>query len=69
MTADNNDKFVTIKEAAYTLELPYWKLLRAVRAGLIPSYQFLTSRRLVLPSEVTAYILSSRKGGAPGGAP
>lgn len=45
-----------IKEAAETLGLPYWKLNRAVRQNLVPSYTLLNSRRYVRVSEVLACI-------------
>jgi excisionase family DNA binding protein len=50
------EKFSTLKEAAALLGVPYWKLQRAVKYGLIPSYKLLNSRPLVLPSEVIAAI-------------
>ena len=49
---DNTEKFVTVKEAALQLGLPYWKLNRAVNSQLVPSYTFFNKRRLVLISEV-----------------
>jgi hypothetical protein len=64
MTRDGFElnKLVPIKLAADLLSLPYWKLLRSVRAGLIPSYRLLNSRKLVRPSEVIAAIERSRSG-------
>jgi hypothetical protein len=58
------EKLVTIKVAAASFGLPYWKLLRAVKAGIIPSYTPFNTRRLVLLSEVNFYIQSTRSGGA-----
>ncbi len=65
MTRDNSDleKLLPIKSAADKLGLPYWKLLRAVKAGDVSSYRFFNSRRLVRPSEVIAVIERSRTGG------
>lgn len=57
------EKLVIIKVAADYFGLPYWKLLRAVKSGLIPSYSPFNSRRLVYLSEVSAYIHSTRSGG------
>jgi hypothetical protein len=57
------EKLITIKVAAANFGLPYWKLLRAVKAGIIPSYTPFNSRRLVLLSEVNCYIRSTRSGG------
>lgn len=51
----------TIKAAAYSLNLPTWKLRRAVKLGLVPSYALLNSRRLVRISEVVAAL--TRMGG------
>jgi hypothetical protein len=54
------EKLHTIKEAAGYLNLPYWKLQRAVKADLVRSYTLLNSRRLVRLSEVVQFIESSR---------
>lgn len=53
----------TIKQAAATLGLPYFKLARAIKKGLIPYYTLCNSRRLVRVSEVLAVIDASRAGG------
>jgi hypothetical protein len=65
MTRDNSnfEKPVPIKLAADQLGLPYWKLLRAVKAGQVPSYRFFNSRKLVRPSEVVAVMERTRMGG------
>jgi hypothetical protein len=57
------EKLVIIKVAADHFGLPYWKLLRAVKRGLIPSYSPFNSRRLVYLSEIQSYIDSTRSGG------
>ena len=49
----DDERFVTLKVAAYELGLPYWKLLRAVKAGTIPTYRILNSRRLVRVPELS----------------
>jgi hypothetical protein len=43
----NPDRLLTLKQAAESLGLPYFKLQRAARAGLIPTYRLLNSRRYV----------------------
>jgi hypothetical protein len=57
------EPFLSIKECAHQLGLQYFKLQRAVQAGLVPSYTFFNSRKLVRLSEVVAVIKSSRGGG------
>jgi len=60
------EKFYRLKEAAALLGLPYWRLQRAVKDNLLPSYPLPGSSRcrLVLPSEITAAIMRPRHGGA-----
>jgi hypothetical protein len=41
----------------------YWKLQRAAKQGLIKTYTFFNSRRLLRLSEVLAWIEASRRGG------
>lgn len=48
------EPLVTFKEAAEQLGLPYFKIQRAARAGLIPTYSLLNSRRYVRVSELIA---------------
>jgi hypothetical protein len=57
------EPLLTIKEAARILNLPTWKLGRAVRRGLVQSYCLLNSRRLVRISEVVRVIERTREGG------
>jgi excisionase family DNA binding protein len=62
MSQDTNlgtEKYITMKQAAFFLGLPYWKIQRAVKAGQLPSYQLFNSRRLVRLSEVEASIQQS----------
>jgi hypothetical protein len=47
-----NDRYHTIKNASKALNIPYWKLLRAVNAGLIPHHRLLNSTKYVRLSEV-----------------
>ncbi len=63
-TNSPSNDLVPIKVAAAQLGLHYWKLERAVKAGLVPSYTLLNSRKLVRPTEVLAVIEASRVGGA-----
>jgi hypothetical protein len=53
------EQFISIKECAEQLGLRYFKLQRAVRANLVPSYTLLNSRKLVRLSEVVVAIESS----------
>ena len=48
------EKYLTLKQAAELLNLPYYKIQRAVRNGLIPTHQLFNSRKYVLESEVRA---------------
>lgn len=57
------EPLLTIQAAAAALCLHTWKLRRAIKVGLIPSYRLLNSRRLVRLSEVVAVIDSSRQVG------
>lgn len=57
------DRVMPVLEAARLLGLPAWKLRRAAKAGLFPSYQLGNSRRLIRPAEVLTFIFSTRQGG------
>lgn len=57
------EPLITLRRAAEVLGLPEFKIVRAARAGLIPTYRFFNSRRLVRLSEVIAVIENSRVGG------
>lgn len=59
----DHEPLVTLKHAAESLGLPYFKIQRAARAGLIPTYFVYNSRRLVRLSEVLAVINGTRQGG------
>lgn len=50
------EPFVSIVQAAEALGVHKWALRRAVKTGLIPSYQPFNSRKLVKLSEVVAFI-------------
>ncbi len=50
MTSDDIDqmqRLLTYREAAKTLGIPYFKVQRAAKLGLIPTYGILNSRRYV----------------------
>lgn len=53
-TQQNAERLFTIKAAAEQIGLPYWKLGRAVKRGLVPSHTLLNSKRLVRLSEIVA---------------
>src|SRR5437764_557829 len=57
------EPLLTYKAAAKALNLPYFKMQRAARAGLFPTYRVLNGRRLLKLSEVVAVIDSTREGG------
>jgi excisionase family DNA binding protein len=56
----NTEQFLTLKQAALELGLPYHQLQRATRRGLIPSYKPFGKRPLVRIAEVTAFIEAYR---------
>jgi hypothetical protein len=57
------EKYITLHEAADIFGLPYFKILRAAKQKVIPTYTIFNSRRLVRASEVEAIIVASREGG------
>lgn len=59
-----HEPLITLKQAAGRLGLPYFKVQRAARSGLLPIYHLYNSRQLVRLSEVIAIVDASRKGGA-----
>lgn len=56
------ERLLTINEAAKVLGLHAWKLRRAVKTGIVPSYKILNARRLVRLSDIQAVIEASREG-------
>lgn len=58
------EPLVTFMVAAQRLGLPYHRIQRSAKAGLIPIYKLGQSRKLVRVSEIIAVINSSRTGGA-----
>jgi len=59
-----HEPLITLKQAADQLGLPYYKVQRAARSGLLPTYHLYNTRRLVRLSEVIEIVDASRKGGA-----
>jgi hypothetical protein len=65
MTSDTGgpvEPLRTVKQAAAEVGIPYFKLARAIKGGLIPHYTLYNSRRLVRVSEVLAVIDATREG-------
>lgn len=44
---DDLDQLRTYRDAAAALRIPYFKVQRAARAGIIPTYSILNSRKYV----------------------
>jgi len=57
------EPFSTVKQVAGLLNLPYWKLQRAVKRGEVPSYTAFNRRRVLRLSEVVACIEQTKTGG------
>lgn len=55
------EKLLTIRQAADELGLPYWKVNRAVQAGLVPSYSLFNTRKLVRISELLQAIKNQKE--------
>lgn len=62
------EKLLTYKAAADALGIPYFKIQRAAKAGLFPTYRLLNGRPLLRLSEVVAAINASRSESAGGAA-
>ena len=58
------ERLLTYRATAEALGVPYFKIQRAARAKLFPTYQLLNGRRLLKLSEVVVAIDASREGGA-----
>jgi hypothetical protein len=56
------EKLYTLLNAAYRLGLPAFKLRRAAKRGLFPTYSLLNGRKLVRLSEIITAIETSRTG-------
>lgn len=57
------EKLLTYKGAAAALGIAYFKIQRAARSGIFPTYRLLNSRPLVKLSEVMAAIEATKAGG------
>ena len=51
---DDLDQLCTFKDAAAALRIPYFKIQRAARAGIIPTYRLLNSRKYVKLRDILA---------------
>jgi hypothetical protein len=61
----STEKLLTFRDAATQLGVPYFKIQRAARSELFPTYRFFNSRPLVRLSEVLAAVEASRVGEVP----
>jgi hypothetical protein len=57
------EKLLTYRAAAEALGLPYFKIQRAARAGLLPTYRLLNGRKLLKLADVAAIVDGTREGG------
>jgi hypothetical protein len=48
----DHDKLRTFRAASEALNIPYFKIQRAARSGLIPTYSILNSRKYVKLSDI-----------------
>ena len=48
------EQFCTFEEAAKALRIPYFKVQRAARQGLLPTYKILNDRRYVRLGDIIA---------------
>jgi hypothetical protein len=60
------ERLLTFKAAAQELNLPVFKITRAAKAGVFPTYTLFNRRKLVRLSEVIAAIEASKQGGLNG---
>jgi hypothetical protein len=60
------EKFVPVKEGARLTGAPYRQVLAAIKRGELETYRIGASHDLVRPSEISALIFASRRGGANG---
>jgi hypothetical protein len=51
---DDLDKLRTFQDAAAKLSVPYFKVQRAARAGVIPTYSLFNSRKYVKLRDILA---------------
>ena len=67
-TASQTEPLLTYKATASALGIPYFKIQRAAKAKLFPTYRFLNGRPLLRLSEVIAAINATRDGAIAGAA-
>ena len=60
---ENTERLLTYRAAADALGIPYFKIQRAAKARLFPTYRLLNGRPLLRLSEVVAAINATRDGG------
>ena len=60
-TTDAAEPFLTMKEVSAELGIPYWHIVRAVKAGLIPHHTLFNSKKYLRMNEVLAAV--KRHGG------
>ena len=53
------EPLLTFRQAADLFGIPYWKIQRAAKLGLIPSVALLNSRRYVRQSEIERVLVPS----------
>lgn len=54
------DGLLTFQEAAAALGLPYFKIQRAAKSGMIPTYTLFNSRKYVKLCDIVAAMSASR---------
>jgi excisionase family DNA binding protein len=64
VSVEQIEPLMTMSEFAATLGVPVFKIRRAVKAGVIATYNIGTRRKLIRPSEGMAAIERSRQGAA-----
>ncbi|MEF2549409.1 hypothetical protein VQ045_19905 [Aurantimonas sp. E1-2-R+4] len=57
---DQIDGLLTFQEAAAALGLPYFKIQRAARSGVIPTYSLFNSRKYVKLSDIAEAMSATR---------
>jgi predicted site-specific integrase-resolvase len=53
-------RLLTFQEAATALGIPYFKIQRAARGGMIPTYTLFNSRKYVKLSDIAAAMTAQR---------
>ena len=59
---DCDHRYLTLKQAAFELDLPYFKIQGAAKRGLFPTHKLLNSRLLVRIADISGAIEASRSG-------